>query len=267
MTSRSVREPARKTIPAGAAPLLRKLALGLALTVSAVAPALAAPGFATGNVNLRAGPGTAYPQVTVLGAGQPVEIFGCLEGYNWCDVGANGTRGWVAGSYLQYVYEGQRVLVPDYGPRIGLPIVGFAFGDYWGRYYRGRSWYADRDRWGGPPPPPRPDWRGGPPGGPPGGPGWHGGPPGGPAGGPGWRGGPPGGPPGGGPGWEHGPGPGGPGRGPGPANFGGPGGPRGEGPGGPRGEGPGGGPRGPDGGPGGPHGPGEGPGGPGRGPG
>ena len=249
MTSRSTQEPARRAIPPGTAPFLRKLALGMALVVSAVAPALAAPGFATGNVNLRAGPGTGYPQVTVLAAGQPVEIFGCLEGYNWCDVGANGTRGWVAGSYLQYIYEGQRVLVPDYGPRSGVPIVGFAFGDYWGRYYRGRSWYADRDRWGGPPPPPR--------GGPPPGPGWHGGPP----GGPGWRGGPPGGPAGG-PGW-----------GPGPANFGGPRGPEGRGgPGGPRGlggEGPGGGPggqRGP-GGPGGPHGPGEGQGGPGRGPG
>ncbi|WP_282615030.1 SH3 domain-containing protein [Roseomonas gilardii] len=167
------------------------LGLGLGLALGVAAPALAAPGYATGNVNLRAGPGPSYPRVAMIAAGAPVEIFGCLDGYNWCDVGVGGARGWVAGSYLQYAYQGQRVLVPEYGPRIGVPIIGFDFGDYWGRYYRGRPWYSVHDRWGGPPPPPH---RPGPP------PGWHGRPP-----GPGW--GPPGRPPG--PEGEH-RGPGGP---------------------------------------------------------
>ncbi|MHB0677978.1 SH3 domain-containing protein, partial [Roseomonas mucosa] len=145
------------------------LGLGLGLALGVVAPASAAPGYATGDVNLRAGPGTAYPRVATIGAGAPLEIFGCLDGYNWCDVGAGGMRGWVSGSYLQYAYQGRRVLIPEYGPRIGVPIVTFDFGDYWGRYYRGRPWYSPHDRWGGPPPLP---YRPGPPPGPP--PGWYG---------------------------------------------------------------------------------------------
>ncbi|WP_159347544.1 SH3 domain-containing protein [Roseomonas harenae] len=147
-----------------------------ALLLALSNPASAAPGFATGNVNLRAGPGTNYPQVTVVPAGAPVEIIGCLGGYSWCDVGFGQVRGWVSANYLQYLYENRRVPLPEYAPRVGLPVVTFSFGDYWGSHYRGRSWYADRDRWGGPPPraafreprrDPRPghgpEWRGGPP--------------------------------------------------------------------------------------------------------
>ncbi|HEY8614523.1 MAG TPA: hypothetical protein VIL69_24945 [Roseomonas sp.] len=74
--------------------------------------------------------------------------------------------------------------LPQYAPRVGLPVVTFSFGDYWRDHYRDRSWYAERDRWGGPPP--RAAWREPPPHP---GPGWRGGPP--PDRGPGWREGPP----------------------------------------------------------------------------
>ncbi|WP_308219921.1 SH3 domain-containing protein [Roseomonas populi] len=140
-----------------------------ALLLGLANPASAAPGFATGSVNLRAGPGTSYPKVVVVPAGAGVEIFGCLAGYSWCDVGFGGVRGWVSSSYLQYTYEARRVPLPRYAPQSGVPIVTFSFGDYWRDNYRGRSWYAERDRWGGPPPraayaPPGPGWRPGPPG-------------------------------------------------------------------------------------------------------
>ncbi|HEY8614524.1 MAG TPA: SH3 domain-containing protein [Roseomonas sp.] len=71
-----------------------------ALLLGLAGPASAAPGFATGTVNLRAGPGITYPQVTVVPAGAPVEIFGCLQGYSWCDVGFGQVRGWVSANYL-----------------------------------------------------------------------------------------------------------------------------------------------------------------------
>ncbi|MBP0445546.1 SH3 domain-containing protein [Roseomonas sp. SSH11] len=142
-----------------------------ALLLGLAGPALAAPGFATGNVNLRAGPGTNYPQVTVVPAGAQVEIFGCLQGYSWCDVGFGHIRGWVSSNFLQYLYEERRVPLPQYAPQAGVPVVTFQFGNYWRDHYRGRSWYAERDRWGGPPPPraafrdpPPPAWRDGPPG-------------------------------------------------------------------------------------------------------
>lgn len=66
------------------------LAIGLGMVLSAAVPALAAPGFATGNVNLRAGPGNGYPQVVVVPNNAPVEIFSCLQGYGWCDFSFDG---------------------------------------------------------------------------------------------------------------------------------------------------------------------------------
>jgi uncharacterized protein YraI len=117
------------------------------------APASAAPGFATGDVNLRAGPGTQYPRVVVVPGAAEVEIFGCLPGYGWCDVGFAGVRGWVSSSYLQVAYEGQRYVGPTYVPRVGVPIVTYRADDYWDRYYRDRPWYGERQRWVSVPPP------------------------------------------------------------------------------------------------------------------
>lgn len=131
---------------------ITSLAIGLGVVLGTAVPALAAPGFATGNVNLRAGPGTGYPQVLVVPNSAPVEIFGCLQGYGWCDVGFNGARGWVSAGYLQYAYQGRRVPFSRYITQAGVPVVPFQFGNYWGEHYRDQPWFADQDRWGGPPP-------------------------------------------------------------------------------------------------------------------
>ncbi|WP_426959466.1 SH3 domain-containing protein [Muricoccus radiodurans] len=155
-------------------PRLTPYALAATLTLALAAPASAAPGFATNDVNLRAGPGVNYPRVTAVPSGAAVEIFGCLDRFTWCDTQFGGIRGWVSGSYLQFLYEGRRVIVPEYAPRIGLPVVTYNAGDYFDRYYRGRPWYAERNRWvaapppayappppryAGPPPVPPPGWR------------------------------------------------------------------------------------------------------------
>lgn len=130
--------------------LMAAAALGALLAAPGVAAA--ANAFATGNVNMRAGPSTQYPRITTIPAGAAVTIYGCTSGWRWCDTSWRGARGWVAASYLQTMYRERRVYLPDYGPRVGVPIISFHFGNYWDRWYRDRPWYRDRDRWDG-------DWR------------------------------------------------------------------------------------------------------------
>jgi len=126
--------------------LLCAVALGAALALPLTAEA--AEGYATANVNMRSGPSTAYPAVTVIPAGAPLNINGCLAETPWCDVAFAGGRGWVAGRYVQAVYQDRRVYVgPEYYEPLGIPTIGFNLDNYWGRYYRGRDFYQERDRW------------------------------------------------------------------------------------------------------------------------
>ncbi|WP_244477537.1 MULTISPECIES: SH3 domain-containing protein [unclassified Rhizobium] len=118
--------------------------------VTVLSPALAeaAEGYATANVNMRSGPSTAYPAVTVIPYGAPVEIHGCLADVPWCDVSFYNGRGWVAARYVQTEYRQNRVyLEPRYYRPLGIPTVTFSVGNYWDRYYRNRDFYRERDRW------------------------------------------------------------------------------------------------------------------------
>ncbi len=161
---------------------------GLAVLVCVVpfAHAQSEPAYTNAPAIIRAGPSEGYPAVAQLQGGTPMRVLGCVQGYTWCDVSLPGLRGWVYGGNIDYAYQGSPVPLLRYGPEIGLPIIGFSFGAYWGDHYRAQPWYGERSRWqhiGPPPPPPRGEWRGG-------GPEWHGGPPPGPR--QEWHGGPPG---------------------------------------------------------------------------
>lgn len=118
-------------------------------TLSLAVPALAhaADAYVTGNVNLRAGPDPAYPLIDRIPAGTEVDVQGCTDGWEWCDVIVFGNRGWVAGNYIEYEYQDEPVLLPPYGAQLGIPIISFTIGPYWDNYYRGRPFYRDRDHW------------------------------------------------------------------------------------------------------------------------
>ena len=94
------------------------------------------------DLNLRVGPGTAFGVIDVIPYGDPVDVLGCLDGIEWCDVEWYGLRGWVAAYYL--VQPGTSVYLPQVYARIGLPIIVFSFDDYHDRYYRDRPWYKKR---------------------------------------------------------------------------------------------------------------------------
>lgn len=131
-----------------------------ALCLAVPVVACAADGYVTGNVNLRAGPDAEYPLITTLAVGTPVSVQGCTTDWAWCDVIAYGSRGWIAGNFIQYDYQGQPVLLPAYGARIGVPIITFVISSYWDTYYRNRPFYRQRTTWYRRPaphhPPPRP---------------------------------------------------------------------------------------------------------------
>ncbi|MEJ8822101.1 SH3 domain-containing protein [Variovorax humicola] len=143
---------------------MRWIGIGtLALALPLVAAAQQA--YTRGSVNLRAGPSNQYPLITRLAPGLPVTVVGCTGGYGWCDVVlSDGLRGWAAATRLVYPYGGASVPLASYGATIGVPIVAFSIGSYWGNYYRDRPWYGEPRWWGGrPPPPPVPGWRPPPP--------------------------------------------------------------------------------------------------------
>jgi len=123
---------------------LPAVALGLVLAPN-LASALSA--VTTESTNLRAGPAFDFPVVDQIPPDVRVNVHSCVRGYRWCDVSWRDARGWVPGNGLAYVYDGRRVTIVEYGPRIRVPVVIFSFDTYWDRHYRGRAWYGERARW------------------------------------------------------------------------------------------------------------------------
>jgi uncharacterized protein YraI len=125
-------------------------AAAVALATLGIAAAHAAPSYSTANVNMRTGPDIDFPSIGVIPEGEEIYVEGCLRDESWCDVRWGPERGWVFSEYIAFDYRGDMVALPDYGPEyFRIPFVTFSARDYWGRYYVGRPWYRDRDRWYG----------------------------------------------------------------------------------------------------------------------
>lgn len=100
--------------------LVSALAVGVFITSGA---AFAATATATTNVNVRAGPGSQYPVIGVLAAGQSTEIRGCLQRGKWCTVATAGEPGWVYSDYLISEFGGQRVVITQRPANSGIAVV------------------------------------------------------------------------------------------------------------------------------------------------
>ncbi len=103
--------------------------------------------YPTHDLNLRAGPSTRFPPVTVLRKCAAVTIHGCIRKYTWCDVSWGRYRGWASAAYLTTVRRNRTVYVPQYARVLDLPIIVFEIAAYWDRYYYDYDFYRDLDDW------------------------------------------------------------------------------------------------------------------------
>jgi uncharacterized protein YraI len=118
-----------------------------AFAVSAVAQAQQA--FVSHRTNLRAGPDRSYPPVAWVGQGTGIYVYGCVRGYNWCDVSAGAVRGWANARHLGFPYQNRSLALYGNGVAFGVPVVSFALNPYWDTYYRDRPWYSHHGYWSG----------------------------------------------------------------------------------------------------------------------
>lgn len=126
---------------------LRILAFAATAMLASSTWASAQEAFTTGDVNMRAGPGSRYPVVTTIPENREVFIHGCLSNWDWCDVSWRRNRGWVFSDYLEALYRNRRIGFDEYRTFVDIPFVSFGF-TYWDRYYRDRPWFDDWDHWG-----------------------------------------------------------------------------------------------------------------------
>lgn len=126
---------------------LKVLCLLLAIIAAPTVVSAQQLAYASQTVNMRAGPSLDYPVVARVGSGTSMTIYGCLQGYKWCDVVVGRSRGWVYSGNIVYPYLGQNVPVMSYGSTLGLGIVTFSIGNYWDNYYTDYPWYPQRQNW------------------------------------------------------------------------------------------------------------------------
>jgi len=126
--------------------IVRLSRAALALLFVTWAPAGVAQMMATltAGVHLRAGPDIFFPSVMILPPGAGVQVFGCEQGFNWCDVQFGLNRGWVDAAFLQAVGPAGPVLIASSPAMVGVPVVTFSFNNYWNTYYVGRPWFGRR---------------------------------------------------------------------------------------------------------------------------
>ena len=132
----------RTTISALILAFLSLLPLGSLTTALA-----ATSGISVTSVNLRAGPSTRYPVVTVLPRNASLAVYGCSADRSWCDIDWGGSRGWVAASYIQVFYRGQpTVLTASVAPAVGIATVAFSVA-YWDAHYHAQPWHGHWNRY------------------------------------------------------------------------------------------------------------------------
>jgi uncharacterized protein YraI len=97
----------------------------LAAVIAAPSMAMALNAVAVTDLNMREGPGSQYAIVGTIQNNGQVEIMGCLEQGNWCQVNWQGNQGWAYSEYLAVTEGGEQVYVPQARSVFDIPVVAF----------------------------------------------------------------------------------------------------------------------------------------------
>jgi len=129
----------------------KNLLAGAALFIVAGLPftahADAMRGYTNASVDLLAGPAAAFPPVAHVASGANVDIMGCTDGFKWCDIGWDGHRGWIDGTYLDSIYKDHHVNIIEYGSQENVPVVTFEQKTYWDNNYHDQPFYTEQRYW------------------------------------------------------------------------------------------------------------------------
>lgn len=81
--------------------LIRSLSASLFAIVALAGAAHAEDiALAKNSMRLFGGPSMDYPRIGMITWGQGVRVLGCQDGNGWCEIVADGQRGWVPGAKL-----------------------------------------------------------------------------------------------------------------------------------------------------------------------
>jgi uncharacterized protein YraI len=104
---------------------LRNSLFAAAATLALASPALALPATALTDLPLRAGPGPMHPILGNIDRNSVMEVEGCTENGQWCQVALGGSRGWVWGSSIAAQQAGQPVIVTQQRQALQVPTLTY----------------------------------------------------------------------------------------------------------------------------------------------
>ncbi len=104
---------------------LKSSLLAAAATLAIVSPAFAISGTANADLPLRSGPGPMHNIIGTVDRNAIVEVEGCVETGTWCQVTANGQRGWVWGANVTAQRGGQTMVITEQRQQLQVPVVTY----------------------------------------------------------------------------------------------------------------------------------------------
>ncbi|MEE2859206.1 MAG: DUF1236 domain-containing protein [Paracoccus sp. (in: a-proteobacteria)] len=104
---------------------MRAFLMASAATTFAFAGAAMAQTTATAStdLNVRSGPGVQHEVVGAIGAGNEVDVIGCIDSANWCQVSGDGLEGWSYGDYLTVTAGDEVVSLYPNRQEVGVTII------------------------------------------------------------------------------------------------------------------------------------------------